>query len=341
MSREERERRKSSGSKSKRRVSRESGSGLPSESRRHRRHKTTDYDSPSEQSYEQSESHDSVRDEKRSHKHKSHRTRDVAAGALGAAALTAAALKSHDSGSSLEYSEQRRRRRSKSRSSRSASASIAEKDDAFQKHQVPPMPFVSEIGTDLTRSSLKSSNDGRAETPTREEVRDVIRGSPLELSSPRSQTTPTGNGFDLKRGLGTHHGNFSEHDLSSHDLSSRRETLDEEILKKPRASDDLDFATHGFAALTDPERARRYEENLHSQHPIRRGLSPIQSVASYATTEANRNSMMHQRSSDSSTFTRETSSATRTDLCLFSIFSTIHRFGTVSETPWDEFGKQE
>ncbi len=297
VSREERQRRKSSSSKSKRRVSHESESGLPSEPRRHRRRKTTEYDSPSEQSYEQSESHDSIRDEKKSQKHKSHRARDVAAGALGAAALTTAALKSHDSGSSLEYSEQRRRRRSKSRSSRSAS--LAEKDDAFQKHQVPPMPFVSEIGTDLTRSSLKSSNDGRSETPTRRELREVIRGSPMDLSSPTSQTTPTGNGGDLKRGLGTHHGNFSEHDLSSHDVSSRRETLDEETLTKPRASDELDFATHGFAALTDPDRARQYERNLHQQHPIRRGLSPIQSIASYATTEANRNSMMHQRSSDS------------------------------------------
>ncbi|KIW69354.1 hypothetical protein PV04_05236 [Phialophora macrospora] len=297
LSREERSRRKSSGSKSRRRVSRESESGLPSESRRHRRHKTTDYDSPSEQSYEPSESHDSIRDEKRSHKYKSSRTRDAAAAALGGAALTAAALKSHDSGSSLDHSEHRRRRRSKSRSSRSAS--ITEKDDAFQKHQVPPMPFVSEIGTDLTRSSLKSSNDGRAETPTRREVREVIRGSPLELSSPASQTTPTGNGLDLKRGLGTHHGNFSEHDLSAHDLTSRRDTLDDGTLEKPPTSEELDFTTHGFAALTDPERARQYERNLHQQHPIRRGLSPIQSVASYATTEPNRNSLMQPRSSES------------------------------------------
>ena len=297
VSREERTRRKSSGSKSKRRSSREADTSLPSEPRTHRRRRTADYDSTSEQSYEPSESHDSIRDEKRSHKHKSHRSRDVAAGALGGAALTAAALKSHDSGSSLEYSEHRRRRRSKSRSSRTMNA--IEKEDVFEKHHVPPMPFVSETGTDLTRSSLKSSNDGRAETPTRREVREVVRGSPLELSSPTSQTTPTGSGADLKRGLGTHHGNFSEHDLSAHDVSSRRDTLEEGTLGKSRHSDELDFATHGFAALTDPERARQYEGNLHQQHPIRRGLSPIQSVASYATTEPNRNSMMQPRSSES------------------------------------------
>ncbi|KAK5294367.1 hypothetical protein LTR99_009765 [Exophiala xenobiotica] len=298
LSREDTSRRKSSGSKSKRRVSRDSESGVPGSTRRHRHHKTVDYDSPSEQSYEQSESLDSnsVRNEKKSRKHRTHLTRDVAAGALGAAALTTAALKSHDSGSSLEYSENRRRRRSKSRSSRTASAT--EKEDAFHKHHVPPMPFVSEIGTDLTRSSLRSSNNGGAETPTRREVREVIRGSPLELSSPGSYT-PTRNSSDLKRGLGTHHGNLSEHNLSGHDLSSRKEMPEQDDIEHSREVDDIDFTTHGFAALTDPERARAYERNLHQQHPIRRGLSPIQSVASYQTTEPNRNSMMQPRSLES------------------------------------------
>ena len=58
----------------------------------------------------------------------------------------------------------------------------------------------------------------------------------------------------------------------------------------------------GLAAhelLTDPERVRKYESNLHHQHPIRRGLSPIQSVASYQTTEPNRNSVLQPRSSES------------------------------------------
>ncbi|KAJ4561992.1 hypothetical protein HRR94_005612 [Exophiala dermatitidis] len=291
VSREEQTRRKSSGSKSKRRVSQESGSSR----HHHRRHKTAGYDSASEQSYEQSES-SSLRKEKRSHRHsKSNRARDVAAGALGGAALTAAALKSHESNSSLDYPEQRRRRRS-SKSRSSHSTSIVERDDSFSKHRVPPMPFISEIGTDLTRSSLQSSNDGGAMTPTQHEVREVVRGSPLELPLSGSHT-PTRSSFDLKRGLGTHHANFSEHDLSAHDLTknaSPRPAGGDEA-----AEDDIDFATHGFAALTDPERARQYERNLHQQHPIRRGLSPIQSVASYTTTEPNRNSIMQQRSLDS------------------------------------------
>lgn len=299
VSREDRARRKSSGGKSSRRVSRELDPGMPSGSaRRHKHHKTVDTDSPSDQSYYQSESieSNSVRDEKNSRTHKSHRARDIAAGAIGGAALTTAALKSHDSASSIEYPEHRRRRRSKSRSSRSAS--VAEKEDVFQKHRVPAMPFVSEIGTDLTRSSLQSSNDGGSATPTSREVRAVVRGSPLDLPSSAS-ITPTRNPHDLQRGLGTHHGNFSEHDLSGHDLSARKDMAEDYEGDRSHEFEDADFAGHGFAALTDPERARAYERNLHQQHPIRRGLSPIQSVASYATTEPNRNSMMQARSSES------------------------------------------
>lgn len=295
VSREEKTRRKSSGSKSQRRVSRESDSGIQStSSRRRRSHRMVDYDSPSEQSYDPSE-RSSLREEKKSYKHsRGHRASDAAAGALGGAALTAAALKTHESGSSLEEPEHRRRRKSKSRSSHSTS--IAEKDDVFSKHRVPPMPFISEIGTDLTRSSLQSSNDGGATTPTQHEVREVVRGSPLEPALSASHT-PTRGSFDLKRGLGTHHGNFSEHNLSAPDLSKKDFSYGED--GEGRHEDELDFATHGFAALTDPERARAYERNLHQQHPIRRGLSPIQSVASYTTTEPNRNSILQQRSSES------------------------------------------
>ncbi|EXJ95712.1 hypothetical protein A1O1_00835 [Capronia coronata CBS 617.96] len=295
ISHEDKARRRSSGSKSKRRVSRESESGLVStSSRRHRRPKRTDYDSASEQSYGQSET-SSLHDEKRSHRNsRNHHARDVAAAALGGAALTAAALKSHESGSSLEYSEHRRRRRSKSRSSRTTS--IAEKDDVFSKHKVPPMPFISEIGTDMTRSSLQSSNDGGVTTSTQREVQEVVRGSPNEGHHSGSHT-PTQNSVDLKRGLGTYHGNFSEHDLSAHDLSKQDMRYGED--EEQSHHDEIDFTTHGFAALTDPERARAYERNLHKQHPIRRGLSPIQSVASYTTTEPNRNSLMQQRSSES------------------------------------------
>ena len=303
VSREETTRRRSSGSKTKRRStgSKEHGHRVSSGSRRH--HKTVDYDSPSEQSYRQRESVEStsVDDDRKARKHKSHRVRDAAAGALIGGALTAAALKHHESGSSLDHRE-RRKKRSKSRSSRSAS--VAESEEIFQKHAVPPMPMRSDLGSELTRSSILSSNTNGTLTPTRREVREVVRGSPNELLSPSSQTpsrTPIeqpgpNTKLGIQRGLGTHHGNLSERDLSSH-----REIDDEGELTEEASPD---FARDGFDALgpvllTDPERAKLYERNLHTQHPIRRGLSPIQSVASYATTEANRNSMIQPKSKES------------------------------------------
>ena len=304
ISREEVSRRHSSGKK-KRRSSRDHGQRVSSGSRRHERHrKTDDYDSPSEQSYQQSESLDSVsvEDDLKPRKHrKSHRNRDLAAAGLAGAALTAAALKHHDSGSSLDHRE-RRKKRSKSRSSRSAS--VVENEEVFHKHGVPPMPMRSDLDTELTRSSLLSSNTNGTATPTRRQVREVVRGSPGELLSSGSQTpsrtpvekqSPEKAVADIRRGLGTHHGNFSEQDLAAHG-----EDFDEDIDEEHhRENYQHGFGPIGHGLLTDPERARLYEKNLHHNHPIRRGLSPIQSVASYATTEPNRTSLIQPRSIES------------------------------------------
>ena len=305
VSREETTRRRSSGSKSKRRSSgREHGHRVSSGSRRH--HKTLDYDSPSEQSYQRTESVEStsVDGDRKPRKHsKSHRAKDAAAGAIAGAALTAAALKHHESGSSLDHRE-RRKKRSKSRSSRSQSASVAESEEIFQKHDVPPMPMRSDLGSELTRSSLLSSNTNGTATPTRREVREVVHGSPNELLSPVSHTpsrTPieksSPNKFlNIQRGLGTHHGNSSEQDLSGHHRGDEDEELTEDA--SPQFTRD-GFGPLSQGLLTDPERAKAYERNLHTQHPIRRGLSPIQSVASYATTEPNRTSLIQPRSNES------------------------------------------
>lgn len=308
VSREEVSRRKSSGGKSRRRSSGKEHSShrVSSGSRRHREErpqKLLDYESPSERSYQQSESISSmsIEDDPEARKHrKSHRARDAAAGAAAGAALTAAALKSHDSGSSLDHRE-RRKKRSKSRSTRTES--VAEDDAIFQKHNVPPMPMRSDLDSELTRSSLLSSNTAGTTTPTRREVRRVMHGSPNALQSPVSSTasrTPVEKQKGslekspgvARTGLGMHHGNFSEQDLAG-----SREVVDQD--------DEDDDGQQPFSAgygrfsqdlLTDPERAKAYERNLHHQHPIRRGLSPIQSVASYATTEPNRMSMVHPRS---------------------------------------------
>lgn len=209
--------------------------------------------------------------------------------------LTAAALEARES----EESMHRRRRKKRSKSRSSQSASLAESEETFHKHKVPPMPMRSEIDSELTRSSILSSNTATSQTPTQFEVREVARGSPARLLSPIT-TSPPRHSTDLRQLLGTHHGNFSEHNLSSQKLAYERGDTESQSPETDRY--------HSFSAedlvLEDPERMRQYERNLHTQHPIRRGLSPIQSVASYQTTEANRHSMF-RKSADSIASTKK------------------------------------
>jgi hypothetical protein len=274
---------------------------------RERRRKDADFDSASERSYSRRESGDSLSvDEGRGHhkKGKSRRVRDVAAGAMIGGALTAAALRHHDSRSDVDQRE-RRKKRSKSRS---RSTSVAESEEIFEKHEVPPMPMRSEVDSELTRSSLLSQQTADTTTPTHREVKEVVSGSPLEVQSRRelqssAARTPKSDPVDLRKGLSTHHGN-----LSSRDLSAQKEDTDIDA-GQPRHLDiaraAIEAAAGGAGVLAserfidDDERVRAYENNLHHQHPIRRGLSPIQSVASYTTTEPNRNSVMHTRSGES------------------------------------------
>lgn len=302
ISREDVERRRSSGKSRRRSSGKDHSHRVSSGSRRHERsHKDVDYDSPSEKSYDQTEtiSSMSIESDPKARKHrKSHRARDVDAVAIAGAALTAAALKSHESTSSLDHRE-KRKKRSKSRSTRTES--IAEEEEVFQKHNVPPMPFRSEVDSEITRSSLLSSNTNGTLTPTRREVREVVKGSPSSLQSPSSDTpsrtpversTPRKSPHTIQTGLGTHHGNFSNQDLAR----SREEVDEDDDDEDEQREFRNNYGPFSHGLLTDPERAQAYERNLHQQHPIRRGLSPIQSVASYATTEPTRNSVVHARS---------------------------------------------
>ncbi|KAK5099100.1 hypothetical protein LTR70_001250 [Exophiala xenobiotica] len=286
--REKSTRRSTSGEKSQRRRSSKDHAERPGSGRRKSSHREVDYDSLSDTSSRREASVSSISTDDPK-KHKSRRARDLAAAGLAGAALTAAALESKDSEESL----QRKRRRKRSKSQSSHSVSLAESDEIFHKHKVPPMPMQSDINSDLTRSSILSSNTEGSRTPVQREVQKVARGSTREHISPNSGT-PSRRSGDLRQSLGTHHGNFSEHNLSSNKLAEH-EREDEDTLS-PETERYQSFSAEDL--LEDPERMRLYERNLHTQHPIRRGLSPIQSVASYQTTEPNRNSML-RKSADS------------------------------------------
>lgn len=294
-----------------RRDSRESEELLSSGSRRRRR-RHRDTDSPSDRSYRRRESGDStiIEDEKPHHKRKDHRVRDAAAGALLGGALTAAALKHHNSKPEIDTRE-RRKKRSKSRSSRSTS--VPEAEEIFEKHDVAPMPMRSDIDSELTRTSLLSDQTTSTASPTHREVREVTRGSPREVLSPgsatptRSPRTPL-TPVNLQQGLGTRHGNLSTGDLSIHKSTSDHSVHN---VKSHGLGDAALAGAVGAGAvlagehLTDFERQRRYEKNLHTTHPIRQGLSPIQSVASVrdsvqdTVSEPPRESVYYSRSTGS------------------------------------------
>lgn len=275
--------------------------------RKKRLRKEADVESPSEHSSQRRASGDSLSlEEDRSHRRKSRDRplRNIAAGAMiGGALATAAAVDNHESGSSLDRRE-RRKRRSKSRS---RSVSTVETEEIFEKHGVPPMPMRSDIDTELTRSSLLSEQS--VTTPTHGGIRQVPHGSPREVISSLSREkgspaarTPTRTPVDLRKGLGTYHGNLSNRDLSSYQKEGHEGHDDRQLKLEEGAASGPAFGAGLLATsplLADEERQRRYESNLHHQHPIRRGLSPIQSVASYNPSEPNRNSIMLARSSNS------------------------------------------
>lgn len=296
-------RRVSSGSKSRRRTSKgEDGSGSKRRKSGHR--DSYGYDSLSD---EDSRRHSvsSVSDHKQKSKHRTRHDQDV----------SSRTLEHNQSEESLDH--RRRKRRSRSRSSRSGS--IAESEEAFAKHKIPPMPMQSEIGSELTRSSLLSSNTTDSYTPTQHNVREVTRGGHAIVAP--SPPTPTTRSKDTQNTLGMHHGNFSEHNLSTNKFAQEQSDNDGTL------SPELNRYSYDNESLEDAERMRQYERNLHTQHPIRRGLSPIQSVASYTTTtEPHRNSMIHPKSIDSFASTRRAQDALKREVSLNSLTSTSPDF---------------
>ncbi|KAL8668642.1 MAG: hypothetical protein Q9168_006740, partial [Polycauliona sp. 1 TL-2023] len=248
--------------------------------------------SPSERSFEREVSEETViRDDDKVHRKRSkdsQKLRDGGSGSPGI--LTAAALKHHDSKSSVESRERRRRRRSKSHSRTASVAGSTE--EIFYKHDVPPMPMRSDIhSSELTRESILSNNTEEPASPSidlrRKEIREVSRGSPREVLSPASRTptrTPTRTPLSAK-GFGTHHSNLSRGDLSIHNSHSDRSLREED-----RYSKAAEYSADGAEEtkpMTVSQSLEQYElqnsqdNNSFGHRAHNRGLSPIQSVASF------------------------------------------------------------
>ncbi|KAL1966705.1 hypothetical protein VTN77DRAFT_3902 [Rasamsonia byssochlamydoides] len=196
--------------------------------------------------------------------------RDAAAAGIVGTALTAAALRHHDSQSSLDVRE-RRKRRGKSHS-RSASIQDADTELVFQKHNVPPMPLRSEIDSELTRESLLSQRSEDSETPTPRQVHEVARGSPREVGLPDSKTptrTPPENrqsdssdrdagdiAADQPRALSPIQSVASDHD--------RHEP------KVDPGADDHRYSIDSLTSAPSTELARSQRQNLDSRSEILR-----------------------------------------------------------------------
>lgn len=193
--------------------------------------------------------------------------RDAEKAGIVGTALTSAALKHHDSKSSLDKAEGRRGSEPRSRT-----GSVNETELVFQKHNVPALPFRSEINSDMTRDSLLSERtDATATHKDEYKVQEVSRGSPRQLVSPSS--TPNRTPKDSRYGLGAHHSNRSSHNLSIHSAS------DQDL--RERSASPLEGVAEGAIAaaaaanLLDVHAGRDLDFNSR-----RRTLSPIQSVAS-------------------------------------------------------------
>ncbi|KAF4156670.1 hypothetical protein CNMCM6069_006442 [Aspergillus lentulus] len=202
---------------------------------------------------------------------KSNGLRHAEKAAIVGTALTAAALRRHESQSSIDKDEGRRS------GDRDRAGGINETELVFQKHNVAPMPLRSAVETELTRDSLLSQRSSETETPHKESrVQDVSRSSPLQVNSPMSRTpnrTPLGSRHELA----LKHSNLSHHDLSLHSISNPSlHDRDHSPVSEAAAGA---IAAAAAANLLDVHSDRR--DSGFNNDSRRRTLSPIQSVASY------------------------------------------------------------
>lgn len=190
--------------------------------------------------------------------------RDAEKAGIVGTTLTAAALKHHDSKTSLDNEGERRGSEPKG---------VNETELVFRKHNVPALPLHSEIDSELTRDSLLSQRTDETTTPRREsKVQEVSRGSPMQVASPTSYT-PDLTPKDQRYGLGNHHSN-----LSSHNLYQSPPDQDWHEQSRSPVGDAADgvIAAAATANLLDPH-SGHHEFEFNGRG---RTLSPIQSVAS-------------------------------------------------------------
>ena len=245
--------------------------------------------STSDRSFEREMSEETVirADEKESERRsqEAYQLRDVAAGAIGGAILTSAALEYHDANAS---GGKRYRKRIGSRS-HSRSASNAESvEEIFERHEVPPMPMRSEIySSEVTRDSILSARTEEPSPSDRRgaEIREVSRGSPREVLSPASRT-PTRTPVQSRNGLPTHHSNLSRGDLSVHSAHSNASLREENRISAAREVDFPDPVSDEDFHISKhlPERhnnLEHHEKFSYSRRAHNHSLSPIQSVSSF------------------------------------------------------------
>ncbi|EAU36489.1 conserved hypothetical protein [Aspergillus terreus NIH2624] len=258
-----------------------SGESVPSQQERR---PSKDTDTTSDGSYVKWAQRPELSEQDKLRRQRSKGLRDAEKAAIVGSALTAAALKHHDSRSSIDKNEGR-----KASGSRSRAGSINETELVFRKHNVAPMPFRSAIESDITRGSLLSEQTAEPTSPRFDsKTQDTTHGSPRQLASPTSRTptrTPLDSRYELK------HSNLSSHNLSIHSSS------DHDLREKSR-SPGSDASAGAIAAA-----AAANLLDVHSGHRgldfndisnRRRTLSPIQSVASNQSESHIRQDSTHQ-----------------------------------------------
>ncbi|KAI9707921.1 MAG: hypothetical protein M1820_004340 [Bogoriella megaspora] len=278
----------------------EDGSGVTlslGDSIRSKRTRRSSRESTSEKSLNSRDTQDTaIRDDKvhRKRSKDSHRVRDAAAAGIAGGILTAAALKHHNSRSSVD--SRGKKRRSKSRT-RSRSHSITESlEEERLKDDVPPLPMRSEIaGSELTRESILSAETQRPDSMDsagmEPAIREVSRGSVKDAMSPTTQTptrTPTRTPVSVRHSLGTRQSSHSQEDVRTRETESPR--------RKSSKTKAAGLAAAGIGgALVAKHKYDKHtgepelmsEEEMSARKPPR-AVSPVQSEVSYSKGEDER-----------------------------------------------------